>query len=169
MYTKPLSQKQKFNLMWNFLRPNGEAIRTLGVEKSGYDNYLSAIKSHLLTHAFDKSRHTFNYAKAVVSLGTLAQPQGATALCHANGLSIIWSDNGTEAAANPRDLLALVIYSPLFGYTFFSIGEAYRGSGFTQITFTGIEGIGPCHAYMAFLSEDGKQVSTSVYLGPFEF
>ena len=167
MYAKPLSQKQKFNLLWSFLRPNAEAIRTLGVENSGYGNYLSAIKSHLLTHAFDKSR--FNFAKAVVSLGTLAQPQGAAAIGRANGLSIIWSDNGTEAAANPRDMLALVIFSPLFGYTFFSIGEAYRGSGFTQITFSGIEGIGPCHAYMAFLSEDGKHVSTSIYLGHFEF
>lgn len=169
MYAKPLNQKQKFNLLWSFLRPNAEAIRTLGVENSGYDNYLSAIKSHLLTHAFDISRHTFNYAKAVVSLGTLAQPQGAAAISRANGLSIIWNDNGSEANANPRDLLAIVVYSPLFGYAFFSIGEAYRGSGFTQITFSGIEGIGPCHAYMAFLSEDGKQVSTSVYLGPFEF
>ena len=111
-----------------------------------------------------------NYAidpsKVMISRGGLAPALNASATASA-GASIIfnWSDNSGSSAAGQTDKALLAVVNPAKSEAVFDTVGATRSDSTMSVNLPA-DWVGETvETYIGFISEDGKDIANSVYLG----
>ncbi len=165
-----LEQRLRFGLAIKFLSPIKALIdKAYGTAEGTRSKFNLAMSYHVQEAVTGTMPDlTLDFSKVLFAKGdllgpwapTVAVPQPATELVFA------WQPNADTGLSNEDDQAVVLVYNPMKQLYIISEGEAYRrdrGLGLkVPAVFTGDE----VHCWMSFISADGKQVATSVYLGP---
>jgi len=158
-----LINRKKFEMVQAWLGPLTTFVRT------GFQHYkptfegFTAAKSHLMKNALvgEKPNEVIDPSKVLLSYGTLAPPEMATAELTAEGeITISWS----TAKLDLLDRRSMyVIYIPGVQEISETAGPTYS-KGEVKVTFPD-SFKGKALVYLAFIREDRKDRSNSVFLG----
>jgi len=109
--------------------------------------------------------YTIDFSKLLVSRGSLTGANSATAAPVIGKIKLTWEDNTGIGEAQPTDKAMAVAINPAKGEAAYITDGAPRSSEVENLLvspyWTGDE----VEVYLAFISENGKDVATSVYLG----
>jgi len=163
-----VNQRNKFTAALEFLQPNIEFIR------KGYKDYaikmtaFNAAMSEVLENGITGTgpEFTVDYPNVLVSKGSLKGVLNPAFDATVEGqVTLNWVDNSSEINANNDDRLMTLIYNPvkkesvvkLIGTSRFILSQMIAiPSNFSGDTI---------HVYTAFVSDDGKLISDSSYVG----
>lgn len=108
-----------------------------------------------------------DYAKVMISQGSLEKPIAATATLP-DGENMIWrwDPDSAKDGSNPEDLAIVAVYCPEYNNTHFLLSGPKRSEASSTMEVTTFAGK-IVHTYMAFISPDGLKISDSVYTGQF--
>lgn len=109
------------------------------------------------------------FNRVQITRGVLLGLQTPAMTAEAGGLlKLSWTDNSGQGTAKATDLLLVVVYDPIIQE--FKIAEkaALRSALSATITLSATFVGSEVHCWAAFVSEDDKLYSTSVYLGAIE-
>ena len=161
------SQRAKFNLAVRFLQPCTDFLRR------GYKNYaikktaFNAAMSYTLSNVITGTYPTFSidYSKAMLSRGTLTTAANVQATIAGGVVKISWDDNSTSGSAKPTDSALAIVVNPDNGEAVYNIAGAKRSGCMEQLNIPADWTGDQVEVYLGFISEDGKEVSNSVYAG----
>ena len=131
-----------------------------------FNSAMSYNLNHAVTGAYPN--FSIDYPNALVSHGQLNGAIGA-GVTSTNPASVdfTWADNSGPGSskASTTDKAMLLLYNASKGIAVYNLDGASRDTGAqslnTPADFSGDD----VEAFMAFISEDGSQVSDSVYVG----
>ncbi len=131
-----------------------------------FNSAMSYNLNHAVTGAYPD--FAIDYPHALVSHGQLNGATGAgVASTNPAVVDFTWVDNSGpgRSKANTTDKAMLLLYNASKGIAVYNFQGASRDTGSQSLDvpadFSGDE----VQAYLAFISEDGSQVSDSVYVG----
>jgi len=165
-----VNQRSKFSVVLNFLQPMSEFLRVgfkLYTNKmTQFNSAMSYNLNHAVTGAYPD--FTIDYPNALVSHGQLNGAIG-TAVASANPavVDFTWEDNSGPGSSKAKttDKALLLVYNASKGVAIYDLEGASRDTGAQSLDvpadFSGDE----VEVFMAFISENGSQVSDSVYVG----
>ncbi|WP_288955762.1 DUF6266 family protein [uncultured Polaribacter sp.] len=163
-----VNQRNKFTITLEYLQANKDFI------KIGYKAFatkkteFNAAMSYVLNNAVAGSapNFTIDYSLALLSRGNLSDPLNPTVdYSNAGTVSFNWTDNSTDGNANATDKSMVLVYNPQKRESIYILDGADRTVGVQDITIPNSYSGDTVHFYISFVSEDGKTVSNSVYLG----
>lgn len=163
-----VNQRTKFATTLSFLQANKAFI------KIGYKSFankrteFNAAMSYILNNAITGTAPNFviDYANALISRGSLSGVlNAATDLTTAGEASFSWGDNSAEGNANATDKAMVLVYNPSKKESIYTLTGADRTVGTQTISLPNTYSGDNVELFMAFVSEDGSQVSNSIYLG----
>jgi hypothetical protein len=106
-----------------------------------------------------------NYARVILGTGDLLNPELREAVSETSGqISINWKDNSFEGSARSTDPVFAAVYCPENDAWQIRNGGAQRNAGRYALEVPAFSGK-TVHAYIGFLSDSGRSVSTSQYAG----
>jgi hypothetical protein len=100
-----------------------------------------------------------------VSRGTLTGANDATAQAVAGKVKFTWEDNTGIGEAQPTDRSIAVAINPIKGEAAYITDGAPRSAGVEQLTVSPFWAGDEVEVYLAFITENGKDVATSTYCG----
>jgi|SRR5690554_87634 len=162
-----VNQRSKFSTTLKFLQTMKGFIR---VGFKSYANRMSqfnAAMSYNLNNAVSGTgtNVTLDYANALVSRGGLIGVNNGSATSSSSDVNFKWTDNSGSGNAKETDKAIFVVYNPIKEISIYETAGPDRSTeGYNLIVpgdFVGDD----VEVYMGFVSEDGKSVSDSEYLG----
>jgi hypothetical protein len=163
-----VNQRNKFSASIEFLQPNKDFVnvgyKAFAIKKTAFNSAMSNVLNNAITGIAPD--FTVDYSLALLSKGNLSTPlNGSVDLTTANQVTFNWDDNSTDGNANTTDKSMVLAYNPSKKESIYILDGAQR-SVTTQIlslptSYTG----DTIELFMAFVSENGKVVSNSIYLG----
>jgi len=164
---KQVIQQARFAFMGKFISPLAKLLdltfNAAGVQMSGINlafryNYRNALTGTYPAFGLD-------YSKVLVSKGDLMNAIDPSAESGSGGQVIFnWTDNSGLAQANATDRSILVVYSPENNRALYISNGPVRNAG-TGSIHAGIFSGSTVETWLAFISEDGNAVASSVYTG----
>jgi hypothetical protein len=163
-----VNQRNKFSITLEYLQANKAFV------KIGYKSFatkkteFNAAMSYVLNNAVGgiAPNFTVDYSLALLSRGSLSTALNPTTdLATAGQVSFDWDDNSAEGNANATDKAMLLVYNPSKKESISILDGADRTVGSQVVTIPNTYAGDTVELFMAFVSEDGKIVSNSVYLG----
>jgi hypothetical protein len=111
-----------------------------------------------------------NYAidpsKVFISRGGLTPALNASAAPSAGGSIIFdWDDNSGSSTAKQTDKALLAVVNPAKSEAVFDIGGVTRSETTSSVNLPADWVGASVEAYMGFISEDGREVANSMYVG----
>jgi len=101
----------------------------------------------------------------LVSRGSLTPPVNAQASVVGRVVLISWDGNSTSGSAGSTDKALAIVINPDYGEAVYKIAGAARSSGMEILDLppgtTGDQIV----VYLGFISDDGEEISDSVYVG----
>jgi hypothetical protein len=164
---KQIEQQLKFGLMTRFQQPlNGllnETFMSYAVRMTGANSALGYNLRNAVTGTYPD--YAVNYSLFLVSRGDLLNAQNPTATAGGTGLvNFAWTDNAGSGKALATDKAIVVICSPEMRQCLYSTDAADRSE--EAASFDASEFVGKTvQTWIAFISESGKDVATSIYTG----
>jgi hypothetical protein len=163
-----VNQRNKFSATIQFLQPNKDFLnvgyKAFAVKKTAFNSAMS----YVLNNAIAGTAPNFNvdYSLALLSKGNLSTPlNGGVDLATANQVTFDWDDNSADGNANATDKAMVLAYNPSKKESTYNLGGAQRSITSQILTLPTSYTGDTIQLFMAFVSEDGKVVSNSVYLG----
>lgn len=163
-----VNQRNKFTITLEYLQATKDFIkigyRAFATKKTEFN----AAMSYILNNAVGgiAPNFTIDYSLALLSRGSLSSVlNGTTDLTTAGQVTFEWDDNSTEGNANVTDKAMVLVYNPSKKESISILDGADRTVGSQLVTIPGTYAGDTIELFMAFVSEDGKTVSNSVYLG----
>ncbi|MBN2637833.1 MAG: hypothetical protein JXR65_01950 [Bacteroidales bacterium] len=171
------SQRMKFKVLIEFLRPQIELIRMGFKPSAERASAFNAALSYNYHHALQgdyASGFSVDFSKAVLAEGVLPKIEGLQIeAVNAGKLSLSWTDNSSESGADAGDILYVGVYSPEKGTSVLRLNAASRSAGSTEIDLPASYSNTQVHCYVGFFgvkvlegTPNLHTVSTSVYAGP---
>ncbi|MEO8402995.1 MAG: DUF6266 family protein [Chitinophagaceae bacterium] len=124
--------------------------------------------SHMLRNAITGvyPDYTLDWPVLLVSKGKLPLPKNPVAAAEAGKITFNWlaEINADATGIKPTDRSVLVVICPKLQQCMYTTLGASRSVGTAAIDVANFAG-NEVHTYFAFVSEDGKKVSNSVYTG----
>jgi len=161
-------QRSKFALSLNFLQPMTALLRTGWKLYANRQSPFNAAMSYTVFNAITGTypNYAIDPSKVFISRGGLAPALNASATASA-GASIIfdWDDNSGSSAAKQTDKALLAVVNPEKSDAVFDANSARRADSTMTVTVPADWVGATVEAYIGFISEDGKEVANSVYLG----
>lgn len=163
-----VNQRNKFTVTLEYLQPNKEFL------KVGYKSFatkkteFNAAMSYVLNNAVGGTAPNFtvDYSNALLSRGSLSGALNATTdLATAGQVSFAWDDNSLEGNANTTDKAMVLVYNPSKKESMYILDGAIRTAGSQTVIIPGTYAGDTVELFIAFVSDDGTQVSNSLYLG----
>ena len=161
------SQRSKFALALRLLQPMTALLRTGWKLYAHRQSPFNAAMSYALAHAVSGTYpdYAIDPSKVLVSRGNLQSASNATATATGGNLAISWNDNSGVGSAKQTDK-ALVAVLNLEKGEAITDTEGKERTEETQTVILPADWSGDeVQAYLGFISEDGREVSNSVYLG----
>lgn len=164
-----LNQRSKFSLALSFLQPVVPYIRIGYKSQAAKQTEFNAAMSYTIKNAITGSypNYALDYTKIVVSKGGLTQVTGATATWdnNSNEVKIDWTDNSGVGNALATDKAMPFIYNKAKGETIYDTAGATRATHTQSLTVPNDWEGDKVEVYLGMVSEDGKEVADSIYLG----
>ena len=168
--TQPqLEQRSKFALTLNFLKPMTGLLRIGWKMYAHRQSPFNAAMSYAIANAITGTYPNYAIApsKVMISRGALSPAVNATATPASGGgaIYIDWEDNSGSSTAKMTDKALVAVVNPAKSEAIFDTSGAARTDASQSIN-TPSNWVGDTvHTYLGFISEDGKEVANSVYLG----
>ena len=160
-------QRTKFALTLSVLKPITELLRVGWKLYAKKRTAFNAAMSHALKYAISGtgSEMVIDHSKIKVASGTLTGAENGVVAIEDSNIVIYWYDNSGINSAKPTDKSLIAVMNTDNGEAITLTAGAERATG-TQTLALPANWSGDCAAtYLAFISDDGKEVSDSVYLG----
>ena len=166
--TEPqMMQRTKFAVTLNFLKPMNGLLRTGWKQYAHRQSPINAAMSYTIANAITGTYpdYAIDPGKVLISRGGLAPALNAKAIAASGAITFEWDDNSGSSAAKQTDKALLAVVNPAKSEAVFDTEGAERTTG-TQTVALPADWLGAnIEAYMGFISEDGREVANSVYLG----
>lgn len=166
-----MKQRTAFTLITEFLNPLRDLIN-IGFQayQKGMTPYNAAFKVNIekaITGVYPAL--AINYPQVVIGKGRLlAPPDVAMAATAAARLDFTWVNNAVVDSTNGTDLLTILLYNPLKQSFVTAAGVASRSAQSYNLTVPTQWSTDTIHAWILFVSFDGKVNSDSRYVGDIE-
>lgn len=164
-----VNQRTKFALVLSFLQPVVPYIRIGFKSQAAKQTEFNAAMSYTIKNAVTGSypSYALDFTKIVVSKGGLTQVTGATATWdnNRNEVKIDWTDNSGVGNALATDKAMPFIYNKDKGETIYDTAGATRATHTQSLTVPNDWEDDKVEVYLGMVSEDGKEVADSIYLG----
>ncbi|ACU04040.1 DUF6266 family protein [Pedobacter heparinus] len=132
---------------------------------------LNAATSYHLKYAITGTsslNYALDFEKVVFSAGDLLAPKGAEVnITLAAKLDFAWVNDAEPDSTNGTDKATLLVYNPTKDKLVTLVAAAPRSAEAYVLSVPGDFSGDGVHAWISFVSADGKQVSDSVYVGEF--
>lgn len=162
-----LSQRSKFALALDFLKPLTDVVRTGFKLYSNKQTAFNAAMSYTLANAIsgDYPDYELNFASALISRGSLTSATSGAATSANGSVTVTWGDNTGVGTAKATDKALIAVLNADKGEAVtVSAGEARSTA--TQTVSVPADWVGEeVQVYLGFISADAKEVANSVYLG----
>ena len=167
--TEPqMMQRTKFAVTLNFLKPLNGLLRTGWKMYAHRQSPINAAMSYTIANAITGAypNYAIDPSKVFISRGGLAPALNASATASA-GASIIfdWEDNSGLSTAKQTDRALLVVVNPAKSEAVFDTTGATRSETTMSVNLPADWLGAAVETYIGFISEDGREVANSVYLG----
>jgi hypothetical protein len=166
--TEPqVSQRTKFTLALNYLRPVNGLLRTGWKLYATRQSPINAAMSYTLANAITGTYpdYAIDPAKVLISRGSLTPAANAKATAENDAVTIEWDDNSGSSTAKQTDRALLAVVNPAKSEAVFDAAGAERSEGTQSLNIPADWSGDSVEAYLGFISEDGREVANSVYLG----
>jgi len=165
-----MEQRIKLSLAVNFLKP-AKAIINVGFKNQAVGNTSFNVATSLLVkQAFTGLFPDFqiDYSKVLFSAGDLIGPWNAVlASTTAATVNVSWTNN-SGAMANATDKAVLIVFNEAKGQFVTTMEGAERSLSLTNLVVPGSFSGDEVQVWMAFISANGKLISSSIYVGSVE-
>ena len=161
-----LAQREKFGLVTKFVAPI-KALLNLGfknaaVKKTGVNAAVAEIIENGLTAT---SPYQINYPNMLISKGSLTGAMNGGVTGGSASVTIDWDDNTGSGNATGTDKAIILVYNPAkfqYVYTMQGVARSLTTQNMALPTSFATDTV---HVWLAFITEDESQVSTSIYAG----
>lgn len=162
-----MTQRSKFALTLAFLKPITNYVRVGFKPYATKQTAFNAAMSYIVANAVsgEYPNHTLDFAKVLVSRGSLFPVENASAEADAGKITISWTDNSGISDALPTDVAMPLVFNPLKVEAVFSTSAAARADGMAEINLPADWAGDNVEVYLGFVSADGKAIANSIYLG----
>ena len=162
-----LSQQHKFRVAVNFLQTMtgllAVTFKDYAIKMSGFNNALRYTLKNAVSGVYPAT--VINYNMALISRGDLPNAIApAAAAAAGSNVQFTWSNNAGIGKAAPNDQAILVAYCEALNQTIYLTANAYRNTGSATLNLLPFAGRS-VHTWLAFVSNDGKDLTNSVYTG----
>lgn len=164
-----LASRQKTKLCAAFLKTiNGfiEIGFRLEGKLKGMNSY-NAAASYLRKNSFigDYPDLGIDYSKIMVTKGEMESPKNAEVIKSEFGFSFKWDTYSEDRGVYYTDQIMLLAYFPELRKAAYVTAGAQRRRGAEMLTLGGINRGHVAEVYVAFIEDNHKSISNSVYLG----
>jgi hypothetical protein len=161
------SQRTKFAITINLLQPLTSLLRVGWKLYAHNRSAINAAMAYTIANAVTGNYPDYQIdpGKVLVSRGALTPATNAMAAFSTGKIDIVWDDNSgyDSAKATDKTLIAILNFDKRTAITQSDGVERFTG---VQNIAIPVEWAGDeVHTYMGFISEDGKEVANSLYLG----
>jgi hypothetical protein len=160
-------QRSKFALTLALLKPMTAFLRTGWKLYAHRQSPFNAATSYTLANAITGTYpdYSVDVSKVLVSRGALIPATNETANATGGNLTISWDNNSSAGSAKATDKALIVVLNLEKGEAITNDAGAERNTE-TQSVVLPADWLGDeVQAYLGFVSDDGKEVANSVYLG----
>ncbi len=157
-----LKQRSKFLLVLNLLKPLNPVLRIGWKHYANNQSPFNAATAHTLANAITGTypNYEIDYTKVLISSGALTPIANPLIAANAGVINLHWEDNSGIGTAKATDKLLFAAVNPTKGETITVFDGTVRSAEHLQFALP--QWIGnTVHAYIGFVSEDGKEVSNS--------
>lgn len=163
-----VGQRSKFAIVLQFLQPMKEHIkigfRNYAVKKTEFNSAMSYNLNNAVIGEFPD--FAIDYSSALVAKGSLPMALNADGGSDLVGnLQVTWSDNSEQWKANSTDKASILVYNETKAEAISAKTGASRFDGSYQIQLPPSYQNETVEVFVSFISEDGKELSNSVYAG----
>jgi len=167
--TEPqMMQRTKFAVTLNFLKPLNGLLRTGWKLYAHRQSPINAAMSFTIANAITGTypNYAIDPSKVYISRGGLTPALNASAAPSAGGSIIFdWDDNSGSSTAKQTDKALLAVVNPVKSEAVFDIGGVTRSETTSSVNLPADWVGATVEAYMGFISEDGREIANSVYVG----
>jgi hypothetical protein len=162
-----MQQRSKFALALSVLQPITAFIRVGFKRYAHRQSEFNAAMSYTVKHAIlgTYPDYTLDYPSLLVARGTLTGANNATATAVTGKVKLTWEDNTGIGEARSTDKSMAVAINPTKGEAAYITDGALRSAGQEDMTVSPFWVGDEVKVYLAFISENGKDVATSAYCG----
>jgi len=162
-----LSQRSKFALVQHLLQPLNDILRIGWKLHAQRKSPVNAATAYTLTNAVSGEYPDYKIVpgKLLVSRGTLTGVTNAFVSCSGGQVEFQWEDNSGNGSAQGTDKALVAIVNFAKGEVVTITAGAARHDCVQNVAVSSEWSGDEVHAYMGFVSENGKEVANSVYLG----
>jgi hypothetical protein len=162
-----VDQRSKFSTTLKFLQSMTDFLRVGFKLYANKMTQFNAAMSYNLNNAITGSypNFTIDYANALVSRGGLVGAANATVSSSDGLVEFTWDDNTGSGNAQATDKALLVVYNPAKDESIYDSAGAVRSATSQNLGMPASYVGDDVEAFIGFLSEDGKEVANSVYIG----
>lgn len=160
-------QRQKFSMILRFLQPLTQFLRTgfrnYAIRMSAFNNAMSYNMAHAVSGVYPD--YLLNYEDALVARGSLAPALNPAITAGAASVNFTWEDNSGVSGASGLDKSLVVVYNPTKQEAV-CVKELKNRSDLAQSVAVPAAFAGDTvQCYLAFISDDGAQISNSRFAG----
>lgn len=162
-----VNQRTKFTVALDFLKPMTGLIQVGFKLYAQKQTAFNAAMSYILNNAIVGTSPNFSvdYNMALVSRGSLTGAVNAQATSANGAVNLTWDDNSGIGNGVATDKALIVALNPSRGESVFDAGGNLRSSGSEDIPVPAYWVGENVEVFLGFITEDGKNVSNSIYLG----
>ena len=162
-----LNQRSKFALTINFLKPMNALLRSGWKLYAHGQSAMNAAVSYTHANAITGTYpdYSIDPAKVLISCGGLTGVFNATATAASGAIEFKWDNNSGVNDAKQTDKALIAVVNPVKGEVITDSAGADRMAGTQSIAMPARWTGDTVETYLGFISEDGKEVANSVYLG----
>jgi Family of unknown function (DUF6266) len=164
-----LEQQLKFGLAIRFVQTMSGLLEisfgSFAVRKTGINSAVSYTLKNAISGLYPN--YSIAYAHVLVSRGDLPNVLAPSVTMGAGSIATwAWTDNSGVGIARPADKALLVVYCPALQQCIYTTGSATRDAITDSLDLSSFSGQ-PVHCWIGFISEDGRNVASSLYNGVF--
>jgi len=168
--TEPqMMQRSKFALTLYFLKPVNGLLRIGWKLYANKQSPINAAMSYTIANAITGNypNYAIDPSKVLISRGSLTPAYNASATLASGAINFEWDDNSGSSAAKMSDKALIAVINPTKSEAVFDTAGASRVDTAQSVNLPANWSGETVEAYLGFISEDGREVANSVYLGSF--
>ena len=162
-----VDQRSKFSTTLKFLQSMTDFLRVGFKMYANKMTQFNAAMSYNLNNAITGSypNFTIDYPNALVSRGGLTGALNPGVSSSGGLVAFTWDDNSGTGSALPTDKALLVVFNPTKGESVYDTAGAVRPTTSQNLAMPNDYIGDDVEVFIGFISEDGKEVSNSTYIG----
>ena len=164
---RQIAQRARFSFVAAFIKPLSKLFDVSYIAPGSKMSAVNAAFQYNYDHALGGTypAFTFDYSKVLISKGNLHPANTPAAAAAGTGIiKFTWGDNSGVALANATDKCIMVVHCAELNRSLYKTGGAARPAG-TDAIDAGIFSGRVVETWLAFITEDGTDVSSSNYTG----